>query len=193
MTTTLSGPATGIRWGLRCLVVDAPIRFRSATHAYVSRLAAQDRARYLGDVALHNAQSVCDMLDYCARLGIRSFRITSQLFPLATHPVSGYGLGDLAEGEEVRRRLDRAAALARDRAIRLSLHPDQFVVLNSVRPEVVASAITELEWQATLAELVGADVSTRSTSRRSSTSRSVSRSRTGRTTGRPWLRSLSPP
>ena len=147
-----------IRWGLCCLVVDAPIRFRSATHAYVSRLDRDTAASYVADIALHNAQSLCEVLEYCARIGIRSFRITSQLFPLATHPVSGYTIADLIAAAEVRSRLERAAAIAREHGIRLSLHPDQFVVLNSARPEVVASAIGELEWQATVAELVGADV-----------------------------------
>lgn len=149
---------TGIRWGLCCLVLDAPIRFRSATHAYVSRLSPAGRRRYLADVALHNAQSLGDVLEYCVRLGIGAFRITSQLFPLATHPVSGYGLDDLSDGAEVRRRLEAARAVARAHGIRLSLHPDQFVVLNSARQEVVASAVAELEWQAGIAELVGADV-----------------------------------
>ncbi len=41
--------------------------------------------------------------------------------------------------------------------IRLSFHPDQFVVLNSERPAVVASAVGELEMQASVAELLGAD------------------------------------
>ena len=41
--------------------------------------------------------------------------------------------------------------------MRLSFHPDQFVVLNSERPEVVNSAVVELDFQASIAELVGAD------------------------------------
>jgi UV DNA damage endonuclease len=42
--------------------------------------------------------------------------------------------------------------------VRLSLHPDQFVVLNSEREHVVRSAVQELEHQATIAEMIGADV-----------------------------------
>jgi UV DNA damage endonuclease len=42
--------------------------------------------------------------------------------------------------------------------VRLSFHPDQFVVLNSEREAVVASSVGELEYQAAVAELVGADV-----------------------------------
>ena len=89
---------SSIRWGLCCLVVDAPIAFRSATHRYVWGLASQDRQRYLSGVALHNAAALGDVLDYCRRLDIRAFRVTSQLFPLATHPLSGYGLDALLPG-----------------------------------------------------------------------------------------------
>jgi UV DNA damage endonuclease len=147
-----------LRWGLCCLVLDAPIRFRSATHAHVATLESARRARYLSDIALHNAAALREILLYCARLGISAFRISSQLFPLATHPVSGYALEQLVDGGEVIRRLVEAGQVARQHGIRLSLHPDQFVVLNSVRPDVVSSALTELEWQARIATVVGADV-----------------------------------
>lgn len=42
--------------------------------------------------------------------------------------------------------------------MRLTFHPDQFVVLNSPRPEVVESSLADLDYQAEAAELVGADV-----------------------------------
>ena len=37
-------------------------------------------------------------------------------------------------------------------------HPDQFVVLNSLRPVVVQASLREIEYQAEVAEWVGADV-----------------------------------
>ena len=151
-------PTNDIRLGLCCLVLDAPIKFRSATHSYVSRLSSDERTRYLNDIALANAAALNDVLAYCASLDIRAFRISSQIFPLATHPVTGYSLDGLPDGAEIRRRLEAARDLARSAHIRLSFHPDQFVVLSSVRPEVVESSIRELEWQAELAEIVGADV-----------------------------------
>ena len=147
-----------LRWGLCCLVVDVPLGFRSATHAYVSRLAPEARLAYLDAIARANVSALRDTLAYCAGLGIRAFRVTSQLFPLATHPTSGYALDDLPSGEEIRVGLIAAGRGAADAGIRLSFHPDQFIVLNSARPEVIESAIGELEWQGELAELVGADV-----------------------------------
>lgn len=147
-----------IRWGLCCLVLDAPHAFRSATHSYVSRLTDPARLEYLDAIALHNARTLGDVLQYCRSLGIGAFRIVSGLFPLATHHLSGYGVDALPGAAEVRRLLAAAGTIAAEAGIRLSFHPDQFVVLNSVRADVVESSIRELEWQAGIAELVGADV-----------------------------------
>ena len=146
------------RWGLCCLVVDAPLSLRSATHAYVSRLDADRGRAYLDAIALANTATLIDTLEYCARIGIRAFRVSSGLFPLATHPVSGYSIDGLPSAAAIRAALGRARSRAREAGIRLSLHPDQFIVLNSARPEVVESAIGELEWQAEMAESLGADV-----------------------------------
>jgi UV DNA damage endonuclease len=139
-------------------VLDAPIKFRSATHAYVWQLGAEDRQAYLNGIALENANALIEVLRYCDALDIRAFRVSSGIFPLATHPLSGYRLESLPDGDEVRRRLEIAGDFAARADIRLSFHPDQFVVLNSVRPDVVESSIKELEWQAEIAEIIGADV-----------------------------------
>lgn len=147
-----------IRWGLCCLVLDAPHAFRSATHAYVWRLDEAARRAYLDGIAVHNARTLGDVLRYCRSIGIRAFRIVSGLFPLATHPLSGYGVDALPSAPEIRRLLAEAGRVAVDSGIRLSFHPDQFVVLNSARPQVAESSIRELEWQAEIAEIVGADV-----------------------------------
>jgi UV DNA damage endonuclease len=96
-------------------------------------------------------------VEQCAALGIGAFRINSQILPLGTHPVTGYELDKLDRKGEIRESFVRSGALAADRSIRLSFHPDQFVVLNSERADVVRSSVEELEFQAGIAELVGAD------------------------------------
>lgn len=138
--------------------MDSPVRFRAATHAYVSRLTDLERRQYLAAIAVENAAALVDVLRYCRELAIGAFRIPSGLFPLATHPVSGYGLEALANADDVRAHLIAARDCAAAAGIRLSFHPDQFIVLNSVHETVVASSVAELEWQAELAEVVGADV-----------------------------------
>ena len=151
-------PMSNIRWGLCCQFLDAPIRFRTATHRYVASLDAERRRAYLSDVARSNAIALAHAVERCAELGIGAFRINSQVLPLATHPASGYTIDDLDQGDVIRRAFAAAGELARLRDVRLSFHPDQFVVLNSEREDVVRAAVRELEYQGALAELVGADV-----------------------------------
>jgi UV DNA damage endonuclease len=149
-----------IRLGLCCLFLDAPIRFRAATHRHVARLDDGARRAHLSAVARDNAAALHAALDRCDALGIGAFRITSQILPLATHPVSGYTLGTLDDGDAIAEAFAGVAPRARALGIRLSFHPDQFVVLNSERESVVEASIRELEHQAHVAELVGADTVT---------------------------------
>ena len=148
---------SSIRWGLCCQFLDSDIKFRSATHRYVHTLDPVQRQSYLGQLAMDNAAALVAAVERCSELGIGAFRINSQILPLATHPVSGYRLEEI-DPENVARDLFIAAGKrARQQDIRLSFHPDQFVVLNSARPEVVAASIEELEYQAFMAQLVRAD------------------------------------
>ncbi len=155
-----SSPARSsrLRWGLCCQFLDSPIKFRTATHGYVSTLTPKNRRGYLADIADHNAIALADAVERCHELGIGAFRITSQVLPLATHPLTGYTLEQLDPSGGVAGAFAYAGALAQAYDIRLSLHPDQFVVLNSERELVVQSAIQELELHGEVAELVGADV-----------------------------------
>lgn len=150
----------GIRWGLCCQFADNGVRFRQATHRYVATLTPVARLAYLRSIARANAIALAHAVIRCGELGIGAFRISSQILPLATHPTSGYTLESLDADGVISRSFASAGELARVHDVRLSFHPDQFVVLNSIREEVVASSIRELDSQARLGELVGADTIT---------------------------------
>jgi UV DNA damage endonuclease len=150
-------PFASIRWGLCCQFLDAPLRFRSATHRFVSGLSGKDRKAYLGQIAVDNAGALVAAIEHCHALGIGAFRINSQILPLATHPVTGYRLELVDPGDRARALFQAARARAQALDIRLSFHPDQFVVLNSEREEVVLASLQEIEYQTLVAELVGAD------------------------------------
>jgi UV DNA damage endonuclease len=148
---------SALRFGLCCQFLDAPIRFRTATHRYVATLTRAARHSYLAGIARDNASALAAAVEQCVALGIGAFRINSQILPLGTHPKSGYALDTLDRKGDIRIAFERAGMLARERGVRLSFHPDQFVVLNSERPDVVRASAEELEFQAGMAELVGAD------------------------------------
>ncbi len=147
-----------IRLGLCCKYMAAPIRFRTTTATHVLSLPPDTRLAKLSGLARHNAEALTAAIRFNAANGIGGFRINSQILPLRTHPTAGYAVDALPDAAAIVAAFRRAGALAADLDVRLSFHPDQFVVLNSPRPDVVAKSIEELSYQAEVADWVGADV-----------------------------------
>lgn len=147
-----------IRLGLCCAFRDAPIKFGTTTAAAVGKMSRPAALAKLSGLCLGNAEALLAALRYCAEHAIGDFRINSQILPLKTHPVHGYEVGELPQGEEIVARFQSCRQFAAAKDLRTSFHPDQFVVLNSQRPEVVESSLHELEYQSEVAEWVGADV-----------------------------------
>lgn len=147
----------GIRLGLCCIFREAPIKFRVVRAVTLVRMTRSEAKRKLAETVLANAGSLRQAIVYCHENGIGAFRVTSPILPLATHPEHTYGLQDLNDGGEAARVFEECGRLGERYQIRLSFHADQFVVLNSPRPEVVESSVRELAYQAEVAEVIGAD------------------------------------
>jgi UV DNA damage endonuclease len=148
----------GLRLGLCCQFAREPIRFRTTTAAAVSRLRPAERRQKLAEICLTNAAALERALNYCAAHGIGAFRIISTLLPLKTHPSFGYAIDELPQADAIVSALRRCGATAAALDVRTTFHPDQFVVLNSPRSDVVEKSIEDLEYHAEVAEWVGADV-----------------------------------
>ena len=147
-----------MRLGLCCTFRDQPIKFVTTTATAIGKMKRPDALAKLSRLCLTNADALLASLQFCAANGIGCFRINSQILPIKTHPTCGYSVGDLPEAEEVVRRFKASGQFVEKHGLRTCFHPDQFVVLNSHRPEVVEASIRELEYQAKVAEWVGADV-----------------------------------
>lgn len=147
-----------IRFGLCCLFREEPIAFRQVTAKTLQPLPRAEQLGRVSEICLHNTRGVLAALCYVAGNGIGAFRIMTPLFPRYTHPEVGYQLAELPDAEAIHRLGEEIRALGKKHDIRLSFHPDQFNVLSSPRPEVVAKTIRELEYQNMLAELFGAEV-----------------------------------
>jgi UV DNA damage endonuclease len=146
-----------LRLGLCCQFVNEPITFRSATATAMLRLPGPVRLARLADRCRANAEALLAALQFCARHGIGAFRISSQILPVKTHPEAGYTMDELPDGAEIVARFRACGEFARANNLRLSFHPDQFVVLNSPNPKTLAHSLAELDYHAVVAEWVGAD------------------------------------
>ncbi len=147
-----------IRLGLCCGFRDQSIQFRNTTATASGKLPRRDALAKLSRLCLTNAKALWAALQYCAASGIGCFRVNSQVLPLKTHPQHGYANGDLPDSAAIVEQFRRCGDFARHHDLRTCFHPDQFVVLNSQRPQVVDASLAELEYQAEVAEWIGADV-----------------------------------
>ncbi|MCK7506989.1 MAG: UV DNA damage repair endonuclease UvsE [Desulfobacterales bacterium] len=147
-----------MRFGLCCLFKKEPVSFRTTTAKSLLALPRDRQLQKLSEICFHNARNLYLALETVQRLGIGAFRIMSPLFPRMTHPAVGYRLEDLPEGKKIRQKMEETRIFARNNDIRLSFHPDQFVVLSSPHSQVVENSIRELEYHGMLADAVGADV-----------------------------------
>ncbi|MEW5847684.1 MAG: UV DNA damage repair endonuclease UvsE [Myxococcota bacterium] len=144
-----------LRLGLCCGFVDEPIRFRTATARYVAGLPLAAARAYLLEVARHNAFSLEQAVQWCAQHDVGAFRIPSKLIPLATHPEHHQLLRVLDDDTTFQASVQRVRRLAP--RIRLSFHPDPFVVPGSASNGTSESSLRELEHHARMAHWVGAE------------------------------------
>ena len=147
-----------LRFGLCCIFREEPIRFRQTTAKALLNLSEQERLQKLSTICLENANSLLKALEAVQRFGFGAFRVSSQFLPRYTHPVVGYTLDSLPDYASILASLEKVKQLREQRDIRLSFHPDQFVLLSSPSAEVTRKSIAELDYQAMLAEIIGADV-----------------------------------
>jgi UV DNA damage endonuclease len=97
-----------------------------------------------------NLSALERILEWNAAAGIQLFRITSDVIPFGSHKVN-----KLPWQRLLRSQCERLGHLIRQRALRVSMHPGQFTVLNSPRREVVESSVKELEYHADFLDALG--------------------------------------
>ena len=150
----------GIRLGLCCIFRQEPIRFHGTTAKYLQRFSRTEQLAKLSGLCLGNNLSLLAALTFAHDNGIGAFRVLSPFFPRFTHPDVGYTLTDLPEHRKILHALAQVKRYQHRHDIRLSFHPDQFIILSALQPQVVEKSIQELEYQGMLSELIGGETIT---------------------------------
>mgnify|MGYP000332849798 CR=1 FL=1 len=134
--------------GLVCITVSKDIRYRTVTRTRLHAQSPESQAKILEDIYRDNLQTLDGALSYCERAGIALYRLPSSIFPFAD---TREGLAILQTLEASLTRTGRRALVS---GIRLVMHPDQFVVLSSDSPDVVANSIRILQMHADIMDLL---------------------------------------
>lgn len=98
-----------------------------------------EQAQALKKLYSENLNRLTTAIHYCETKGLHLYRLISGLFPFADETVGAKTLTEFTD--QLKQVGDRAMAAN----IRLVIHPDQFVVLNSDRPEVITNSLKILK------------------------------------------------
>ncbi|KAF4157015.1 hypothetical protein CNMCM6069_006184 [Aspergillus lentulus] len=104
---------------------------------------------YVESLGLANARDLIKLLRWNDKYGIKFMRLSSEMFPFASHKEYGYRLASFAS--EVLAEVGRVVA---ELGHRVSVHPGQFTQLGSPRLEVIESSIRDLEYHSEMLQLL---------------------------------------
>ncbi|KAH7205325.1 UV-endonuclease UvdE-domain-containing protein, partial [Fusarium oxysporum] len=97
--------------------------------------------RYIQELGLANARDIVKMIQWNHKYNINFMRLSSAMFPFASHQEYGYRLAPFAADV-----LAEAGKVAAELGHRLTMHPGQFTQIGSPRKEVVAAAVRDLDY-----------------------------------------------
>ncbi len=126
-------------------------KFRTVTLKTYLGLKEDDRLKRLRSIAVDNLFNCRKILDWCAENQILLYRFSSDLIPLATY----LNQWQWWEDPDILNYCNRIKEAAVSKSVRISMHPDQFCVLNSEKPQVVESSIGILVHHNRFSNLIG--------------------------------------
>lgn len=106
----------------------------------------------LRDTVTANLACLEKILEYNKNCHLLFFRITSDLVPFASHPVCTFPWQEYFSGE-----FEEIGEYIRKHGFRISMHPDQFVLLNTPDEGVLRRSIDDLVYQVQVLDLMGLD------------------------------------
>lgn len=137
------------RLGLVCQTLSKELRFRTITRTRYLALSQAGRKSKLRELYADNLERLFAALEFCRSRDIHLYRAPSGLFPMSDEP-----LGEAVLRESTTR-LSQFGPLAEAYDIRVVQHPDQYVVLSSINPKVVAQSKRILDKHALAFDLLG--------------------------------------
>lgn len=89
----------------------------------------------------NNLNCLMKILQYNKEKGLYFFRISSDIIPFASHPVCTFDWE-----KQFKKEFREAGDFIKQNKMRISMHPDQFVLINSPHEDVVIRSIKELDY-----------------------------------------------
>ncbi|WOO88067.1 UV DNA damage repair endonuclease UvsE [Mollicutes bacterium LVI A0039] len=102
------------------------------------------------EIIEHNLRVLQDTLKYNLENDILMFRISSDIIPLASHPINNFNWQDV-----FKQQLTAIGTFVKSHRMRVSMHPGQYTIINSPNSDVVERAILDLEYHCNFLDSLG--------------------------------------
>jgi len=127
-------------------------RSLDCTSSRTFRLRSYSPAR-LDEKVRQNLLCLSRILEFNRENNLLFFRITSDLVPFASHPVCAVPWPEIFAAE-----FAAIGAFIKSNRMRISMHPDQFTLINSPAPDIFKRSAAELIYHARVLDLLGLDL-----------------------------------
>lgn len=97
-----------------------------------------------------NLNCLDKILRFNAEHNLLFFRITSDLIPFASHPICQFNWQDY-----FKQKFQKIGFFIKSSNIRISMHPDQFTLINSLNNAIFERSVKELQYHAQVLDLMG--------------------------------------
>lgn len=130
---------------------------RNTTVAWLNRQQKSVAEQRLLDIVEHNMNAALNMVEWVGSLPEhrRMVRLGSDQIPVATEPNWRYLWHDATNRASLAKGYARVGEAARTLDVRLDMHPGQFCVLASDKPDVVERSIEEFEYHCDVIRWMG--------------------------------------
>lgn len=127
---------------------DSGIKFKKITYKSFSQMEKSEGLQKIGMISLHNLDVFLKTLNQCVSIGIKGYRMSSDLFPLLTHPDLCLKIDNLPNLKDIEDKLKEIKIFIKTSKLRVSAHPSEYISLTSDNPKTTLNSINDLELHA---------------------------------------------
>ncbi len=117
------------------------------------RLASYSKERLVETIQL-NLDCLKKTLEFNVKNNLLFFRIGSPLVPFASHPVCKFNWQKKFKGQ-----FKEIGNYFKKNKFRVNMHPDQFVIINALKEDIVKRSVREIKYHCDVLDLLGLDES----------------------------------
>ena len=136
------------------VLAEKDIKFRTMTYKSFSSKSKTESLEKLSDIVRNNFNTTEKIIRHCAAVGIKGYRISSDLTPVINHPEVMLNISELPNYKLIQYEINKVGKAIKETGIRISAHPSEYISLTSDDPNVINNSVKDLEQHAEIFNLL---------------------------------------